>query len=224
MCDSCLQSYWRQHSVARHDPSLRPNKNRTPARSEDPISLDDDKLLSNDDSFPIPISSSAVVTDDVALKDWTVVCTEKAYIPTRDDIGCILRIEVKAIANSDGQVLAGPIVVVTEPVLSAPKPPPKRGLVTITGSTSGGGTRFRVVSYNVLAELYATKQVCPHLYANHIPIIIMTFFGAVFIGLPLLQQLEPRMALPQVDHTTRARGCAGITLSIYIYLFILGVD
>ena len=184
MLYSCLQSYWRQHSVARHDPSLRPNKNRTPARSEDPISLDDDKLLSNDDSFPIPVSS-AVVTDDVALKEWTIVCTEKSYIPTREDIGCILRIEVKAIASSDGQVLAGPIVVVTEPVLSAPKSPPKRGLVTITGSTSGGGTRFRVVSYNVLAELYATKQVCPHLYFNHISIIILTLYFGCFCRLTL---------------------------------------
>ena len=88
------------------------------------------------------------------------ICHEKLYVPTQDDIGCLLRVEVKALATSDGTVLAGPVVVVTEPVLSAPRAPPKRPLLTIAGSTSGGGARFRVLSYNILAELYATKQVC----------------------------------------------------------------
>lgn len=92
--------------------------------------------------------------------DWVTICHEKLYIPTQDDIGCLLRVEVKALAISDGTVLAGPVVVVTEPVLSAPHAPPKRPLMTIAGSTSGGGARFRVLSYNILAELYATKQVC----------------------------------------------------------------
>ena len=73
----------------------------------------------------------------------------------------MLKAEVQAIATNDGRVLAGPMISYTDPVLAAPRGPPKRHLVTtpLPSTTSSAGTRFRVVSYNILAELYATKQV-----------------------------------------------------------------
>ncbi|CAM6031273.1 unnamed protein product, partial [Sphagnum compactum] len=110
-------------------------------------------------SSPVLTSLPEDVASEGDSKEWLPVSYDKAYAPTGEDVGCLLRIEVKAVALADGTVLAGPIVLVTEPVLCAPRAPPKRPLVTIAGSTSGGGTRFRVVSYNILAELYATKQV-----------------------------------------------------------------
>lgn len=131
-------------------------RNSKRADTEDSIIIDEDKLQ---DEFANSVASSAA---GIPNEDWPLICTEKSYVPTYEDVGCILRVEVRALAVSDGTVLAGPIVVVTEPVLSLPRPPPKRPLLTIAGSTSGGGTRFRVVSYNVLAELYATKQAYPY--------------------------------------------------------------
>ena len=65
------------------------------------------------------------------------------------------------LSTADGSILAGPTTLFTEPVLSSPVKPPKRALQTIPGSGSGisGAVRFRIVTYNILAELYATKQV-----------------------------------------------------------------
>jgi hypothetical protein len=91
---------------------------------------------------------------------WTLLTTDKSYTPTQEDIGCVMKVEVSALSISDNQILAGPIVAFTEPVLSAPKGPPKRHLVTLPAPSAGStGARFRVISYNILAELYATKQV-----------------------------------------------------------------
>ncbi len=144
--------YWRQHSLNRHSSILNPtNRLRSTGDSEDPLVMEEERLP--EDDMPLAVS------DDVSLKEWVTVCYDKSYTPTAEDVGCILRIEVKSVAISDGTVLAGPVVVITEPVLSAPRAPPKRPLLTVAGSTSGGGARFRVLSYNILAELYATKQV-----------------------------------------------------------------
>ena len=107
------------------------------------------------------------------MKEWPIVCTDKSYTHTREDVGCILRIEVRAISTTDNSLLAGPIDIVTEPVLLSPRPPPKRALTTTSGSTAGGGARFRVISYNILADLYATKQVPIHQF-------LIPKFGLIF--------------------------------------------
>ena len=75
-----------------------------------------------------------------------------------------MKVVVTAIAATDGRVLAGPMTCYTAPVLAAPRGPPKRHLVTTPSpnSTVTTGARFRVVSYNILAELYATKQAYPY--------------------------------------------------------------
>ncbi|CAM9566192.1 unnamed protein product [Ectocarpus sp. 12 AP-2014] len=53
-------------------------------------------------------------------------------------------------------------MITTEPVLSTPPLPPRRSLVTVKGVGSGGGVRFRLCSYNLLAEIYATQQAYPY--------------------------------------------------------------
>ncbi len=92
---------------------------------------------------------------------WPIVYREKTYLPISKDIGCRLRIDIYAMSTQDGSILAGPVMFFTEPVLSSPVKPPKRKLAAIPGSGAGiaAAVRFRVVSYNVLAEMYATRQV-----------------------------------------------------------------
>lgn len=90
-----------------------------------------------------------------------VVFTDRTYTPSGQDVGCCLRVEVTAHSSLDDSVLAGPVVTFSEPVLCAPKPPPKRPLITVPGSVSFSGVRFRVLTYNVLAEVYATRQAYP---------------------------------------------------------------
>ena len=106
---------------------------------------------------------SATAPDDA----WVQVCADSVYIPTAADIGCVLKIECRAVLNSNpaGELLAGPVVIVTTPVLSAPQPPPARPLRAVVhggwapGTTTAG--RFRVLNYNMLAEVYATRHVRP---------------------------------------------------------------
>lgn len=88
----------------------------------------------------------------------------KTYVPVKEDVGRILRVECRAL-TPNGETLAGPIVVYTEPVLGAPRMPPRRGLHTIPGAASAASStlqRFRIMSYNILAEIYATKQAYPY--------------------------------------------------------------
>lgn len=57
---------------------------------------------------------------------WVTIGQDKVYTPSSSDVGSRLRIEVRAVALADGEVLAGPIATFTETVLQAPGPPPKR--------------------------------------------------------------------------------------------------
>lgn len=88
--------------------------------------------------------------------------SEKTYVVKQEDVGRILRIECEALL-SDGSTLAGPVVVYTESVLAAPRLPPRRNLVAVPNAASSLAAqaqyRFRIVSYNILAEIYATKHV-----------------------------------------------------------------
>jgi hypothetical protein len=57
---------------------------------------------------------------------WQLTSKEKDYMPTEEDVGCRLRVQVTAEAEADGEVLAGPVAIFTEVVLQAPGAPPKR--------------------------------------------------------------------------------------------------
>ena len=101
---------------------------------------------------------------------WTPIYSESSYTPTEEDVGCALRIVVTAMyTNQPGVRLTGPVVALTEAVLGAPHAPPKRLQMPTqndkyAASSASLGPRFRLVSYNVLAELYATRQVNSLLY------------------------------------------------------------
>jgi CCR4-NOT transcription complex subunit 6 len=96
---------------------------------------------------------------------WVLIRSDddKVFFPSNFDVGCCLKVDIRAVSTVDGTVLAGPMVAFTEPVLSAPHAPPKRSLAAVPGAVQGisGSLRFRILSYNILAELYATKQVLP---------------------------------------------------------------
>lgn len=92
---------------------------------------------------------------------WELIHGDSRLVPKQDDVGHCLRLECKAVLP-DGSLVCPPRALVTEPVLCLPPPLPKRALITYTKSTLGGGVRFRLVSYNLLAEIYATQQAYPH--------------------------------------------------------------
>jgi CCR4-NOT transcription complex subunit 6 len=152
---SCFVASWKEHSK-RHS-NLRKISSLSETASTPPNENEDN----DDDKGPPVTSISSTSVDHEQVDEWTMVSQERVYTPKTEDIGTRLRLDVYAVSNADNTVLTGPTTLFTEPVLSAPTKPPKRALQTIPGSGSGisGAVRFRIVSYNILAELYATKQV-----------------------------------------------------------------
>ena len=114
----------------------------------------------------------SVGEDDVpggasAEEHWEHVGSGDSYIPTEDDVGHVLTISVTALSETNNSVVYGPMTIYTEPVLSQPRLASKRNMVPVQlqpgqQPVSPGTIKFRILSYNILAELYATKQAYPY--------------------------------------------------------------
>lgn len=104
-------------------------------------------------------------------KEWVEVCSSNSYVPTVDDIGCCLMLESIAVDCSSGLHLCPIHSVVTDPVLYPPAQKPRSMLECLWKSGdfdlkahSSNGVKFSVLSYNLLANLYANRNkypVCP---------------------------------------------------------------
>jgi len=93
--------------------------------------------------------------------EWLEISNNQMYIPTAEDIGRKLKLEVGAYSIETGELLMHRVVK-TELVLTRAPDPSKRNLVTAKTSGPRGGERFRIVTYNILAEIYATQQQYPY--------------------------------------------------------------
>ena len=97
------------------------------------------------------------ITEENKAELWQPVYHEHMYVPATEDVGCCLKIECRAIANT-GDLLGEPVIIFTEPVLASPQLAFRRSLLALPGGNIQG-TRLRIASYNTLAEVYATRQV-----------------------------------------------------------------
>jgi hypothetical protein len=95
---------------------------------------------------------SAASTDD-----WTFISRTKQYSPTAADVGHQLSVR----CVSTDRTNACEKTVKTNTVLPQPGPPPPRVLTHARPNPRAKGLPLRVVSFNVLAEIYATKQQYP---------------------------------------------------------------
>mmetsp|Transcript_3043 Transcript_3043/g.8265 ORF Transcript_3043/g.8265 Transcript_3043/m.8265 type:complete len:640 (+) Transcript_3043:352-2271(+) len=95
-------------------------------------------------------------------EEWIEISRDHLYIPGSDDVGRKLKLEAAAYSTETGELLMHRVIK-TDIVLSRAPDPLKRSLVTAKSSAgAGAGARFRIVSYNVLAEIYATQQQYPY--------------------------------------------------------------
>ena len=92
--------------------------------------------------------------------EWVQISSDQHYIPGHEDIGRKLKVEAAAYSIESGELLMHRVVK-TDLVLSSTPAPEKRNLVTAKPA-GGGGARFRIVTYNILAEIYATQQQYPY--------------------------------------------------------------
>jgi len=93
-------------------------------------------------------------------EEWVEISRDQIYIPNADDVGRKLKVEAAAYSLESGELLMHRVVK-TDLVLSRTPDPEKRAFVT-SKPAGGGGARFRIVTYNILAEIYATQQQYPH--------------------------------------------------------------
>ena len=93
-------------------------------------------------------------------EEWVEISHSQSYMPGAEDVGRKLKLEAAAYSVESGELLMHRVVK-TDLVLSRTPDPEKRNLVTAK-SAAGGGARFRICTYNILAEIYATQQQYPY--------------------------------------------------------------
>lgn len=99
--------------------------------------------------------------DGEQTEEWVEISRDQVYIPGQDDIGRKLKVEAAAYSQETGELLMLRVAK-TSLVLARAPDPVKRNLVTAKTGGAAGGARFRIASYNVLAEIYATQQQYPY--------------------------------------------------------------
>ena len=99
----------------------------------------------------------------VEEEGWEDIFHGRTYVPTDKDVGHVLRFECQIVDSTTGEECGSPYRVDTARVINIP-PPPYRGRVRVTPPTGPGVGSFTVLTYNVLADLYANKDMyryCP---------------------------------------------------------------
>ena len=95
-------------------------------------------------------------------QEWTEISHGELYVPRPEDVGRKLKLEAAAYSSESGELLMHRVVK-TDLVLSRTPEPDKRNFITKSAAPgSAGGARFRVATYNILAEIYATQQQYPY--------------------------------------------------------------
>ena len=89
---------------------------------------------------------------------WQEVGRSKTYAATLEDVGHLLRFEVVGAENTTGEPKGGTEGFTTARVIPAPMPP-RRNLVPVAHHDNPDGGKFTVLTYNVLADLYATSEL-----------------------------------------------------------------
>eukprot|EP00545_Synedropsis_sp_CCMP1620_P013445 CAMPEP_0119014934 /NCGR_PEP_ID=MMETSP1176-20130426/10467_1 /TAXON_ID=265551 /ORGANISM="Synedropsis recta cf, Strain CCMP1620" /LENGTH=570 /DNA_ID=CAMNT_0006968185 /DNA_START=500 /DNA_END=2209 /DNA_ORIENTATION=+ len=99
--------------------------------------------------------------DGEQKEEWLEISRDQLYIPNGEDCGRKLKLEAAAYSSETGELLMLRVVK-TDIVLARAPDPIKRSLVTAKTTGAAGGARFRIATYNVLAEIYATQQQYPY--------------------------------------------------------------
>jgi CCR4-NOT transcription complex subunit 6 len=159
----CFKADWKRHCTTHNTSSTAgqigsfkdgtPRKGATPGKGSRGDSVGDEDGPSGAQNHPD--------------EHWEHVGSDSTYIPTDSDVGHVLMVSVTALSQANDSVVYGPMTIYTEPVLSAPRMTQKRNMVPVQlqpgqQPVSPGTIKFRILSYNILAELYATKQSYPY--------------------------------------------------------------
>jgi len=145
----CLKESWPQH---RHLHSLH----SAPSSPWDEDDNEDDLFEKGADAperirskFPPP-----------SPPEWVLVSRQRIYVPTAEDVGCCLRLECNPLNKNDSSSTK---ILYTMPVSTSPPAPiPRQTIYKVPPPSGLAGRGFKVLNYNILAQIYATQQAYPY--------------------------------------------------------------
>jgi len=97
---------------------------------------------------------------------WQEIGQSRVYVPQKQDVGRILKLECTPISQN-GLYTGKSVCVESSEVMPAPPLAPVRQMIEVPGPPNsfdprGPKATFKVMSYNTLADIYATPQVYPY--------------------------------------------------------------
>ncbi|CAJ1350734.1 unnamed protein product [Effrenium voratum] len=98
------------------------------------------------------------------IAEWVEVANTRSYCPGKEDIDRPLRLEITPLVKGGRDATTGGMTITTGTVIPTPKEARCRRMVT-NGPTFNAewlNKQFKVMNWNVLADLYATESVYPY--------------------------------------------------------------
>jgi CCR4-NOT transcription complex subunit 6 len=161
----CLKEHWHFH-VDFH------NHHRNNAEAQGALSKQNSSAVLNGLRSPGDLMHLAGGYNSVNGETWMEVGNQRCYVPTQEDVGCVLRYECTAYDSASAYPDMGKTFSILTSRVRPAAPCPNRSMVYMKPlrPTVRRG-RFTVLSYNLLADLYASAEqfgYCPS-WALHWP-------------------------------------------------------
>mmetsp|Transcript_7748 Transcript_7748/g.17196 ORF Transcript_7748/g.17196 Transcript_7748/m.17196 type:complete len:624 (+) Transcript_7748:75-1946(+) len=98
------------------------------------------------------------------IADWMEVAQTRSYCPTQSDIDRPLRLDIIPILKDGRESSIGGMSITTGTVIPTPKEARTRRMISNVGQINAEwlSQQFKVMNWNVLADLYATESVYPY--------------------------------------------------------------
>lgn len=98
------------------------------------------------------------------LGEWTQVASTRQYCPSQNDINRPLRMDIIPLTKDGRECVSGMMSITTGTVIPTPKEARMRQMISNGGQFNAEwlGKQFKVMNWNILADLYATENVYPY--------------------------------------------------------------
>jgi len=98
------------------------------------------------------------------IAEWIEVASTRAYAPTQQDIDRPLRLDIIPVLKDGRDATIGGMSITTGTVIPTPKEARTRRMISNGGTFNAEwlSKQFKVMNWNVLADLYATESVYPY--------------------------------------------------------------
>eukprot|EP00440_Ansanella_granifera_P073731 gb/GFBE01080005.1/.p1 GENE.gb/GFBE01080005.1/~~gb/GFBE01080005.1/.p1 ORF type:complete len:594 (+),score=121.79 gb/GFBE01080005.1/:1-1782(+) len=98
------------------------------------------------------------------IAEWIEVANTRSYCPGKEDIDRPLRLDILPLMKDGRESVTGGMTITTGTVIPTPKEARTRRMISNGGTFNAEwlSKQFKVMNWNVLADLYATESVYPY--------------------------------------------------------------